>query len=74
MNVGWRVRLATETFVPFFMKSGTKSAAVRCLWIDRVERVERVERLGDEILTTDYTDLHGWMWWDWILVVFDLAV
>ena len=29
--------------------------------INRVERVGRVERLGVGILTTDYTDLHGWI-------------
>ena len=29
--------------------------------INRVERVGRVERLGVGILTTDDTDLHGWI-------------
>ena len=24
-----------------------------------------------EILTTDYTDLHGWKWWDLFLSYFD---
>ena len=52
--------------------SVVKTAAVRKHWINRVERGEHGER--ERFLTTDDTDLHGWMWWDWILVVFDLAV
>ena len=31
-------------------------------------------RGGGGFLTTDYTDLHGWMRLDFFLVVFDLAV
>jgi hypothetical protein len=42
--VGWRARFATETFVPFFMKSGTKCGAKKCR--------------GEEalFLTTEYTE------------------
>ena len=35
---------------------------------DGINRVERVER--ERFLTTDDTDLHGWIWWNFVLTYF----
>ena len=68
VNVGWRVRFATETFVPFFMKSGTKKCRGEEALVWPCRACRAWERW--EILTTDYTDLHGWMRSDFFLMYF----